>query len=111
MEYSEPAAGDRDLLRRALERDDPRDISGQIVALALNDPDWEWLQEKCLELTGHDNPEVRGVAATCLGHIARIHRRLDRDRVVAALQAMVHDSAAGGRAEDALDDIEVFIPR
>lgn len=50
-----------------------------------------------------------GLAATCLGHIARVHGRLDEDKVVVALRERLSDKEIVGRVVDALEDIEMFL--
>jgi hypothetical protein len=86
------------------------DICDALASVALNDSDWIWCQEKCLALLNHPDIQVSGLAATCLGHIARIHGKLDRERVVAELRSRLSDDNIGGRVQDALDDIEQFMP-
>ena len=83
-------------------------ICKALVAVTIHDNDWRWVQEKCLEFLTSDDVDVSGLAATCLGHIARIHRTLDKARVIAALTNHLKDSRIAGRIEDALDDIEMF---
>ena len=80
-------------------------ICKALVSLAFHDPDWHWVQDICLRFLNDNNPEIGGVSATCLGHLARIHGKLDRERVVAALRNRLDDPEIGGRVEDALDDI------
>ena len=53
------------------------------------------MQELYLELLDHRDRPVRLLAATCLGHVARVHRRLDEDRVVPALQRRGATNALG----------------
>jgi hypothetical protein len=81
----------------ALSGSDSAAICRALVDAALHDPDWAWVQEHCLRLLTSSDSEVRGVAATCLGHVARIHGMLDLDPEVR------------DRAEDALDDIQQFM--
>jgi hypothetical protein len=58
--------------------------------------------ESPLILTDHHGIEqVRLLAATCLGHVARVYRQLDEKRVVPVLRRM--------GATTALEDIEVFL--
>jgi hypothetical protein len=52
---------------------------------------------------------MRGLAATCLGHVARIHKRLDLDLVLGALVPLKSDPVIGGYVRDALDDIKFFL--
>ncbi|MBH0777018.1 hypothetical protein [Nocardia bovistercoris] len=79
-----------------------------ILRLALHDPDGEWVTERALALIDNPSADVRNSAATALGHIARIHRGIDRERVVPTLQRLLDDPETAGRAEDALDDIAMF---
>ena len=80
-----------------------------LVAVALNEPDWRWVQEKCLEAASNADPRIRCISATCLGHLARIHGELDLARVLPVLAALCDDPETQGCAEDALSDIKMFI--
>lgn len=88
---------------------DVEKICATLVSISLNDSDWQWVQNRCLEFLNHDNFEIRGLAATCLGHIARVHGRLDEDKVVVALRERLSDKEIVGRVVDALEDIEMFL--
>jgi hypothetical protein len=79
-----------------------------LVRIAFYDPDYEWAQARCLEFCVHNDPEVRGVAVTCLGHIARIHRRIDMGKVGPVLDKLACDSNVAGIVQDTLDDIRRF---
>jgi hypothetical protein len=52
---------------------------------------------------------IRATAALCIGHVARIHRVLDLDRVLPALQRLQSDPEVGWRVADVIDDIESFL--
>jgi hypothetical protein len=93
----------------ALSGSDSAAICRALVDAALHDPDWAWVQEHCLRLLASSDSEVRGVAATSLGHLARIHGMLDLDRVEPRLRELRNDPEVRGRAEDALDDIQQFM--
>ncbi|MBO0853179.1 MAG: hypothetical protein J2P18_05355 [Nocardia sp.] len=82
-----------------------------ILRIALHDPDPDWATDQALALLTSPAPEIRGVSATALGHIARLHRHTDKTRVVPALQKLLSDPENTGRAEDALDDIAMFAGR
>ncbi|VDO15750.1 unnamed protein product [Brugia timori] len=79
-----------------------------LIAIALHEPDWLWAQDRCLEELSNADPDIRGLAATCLGHVARVHRNLEKARAVAALTPLLADPEVAGRVEDALDDIAAF---
>jgi hypothetical protein len=80
-----------------------------LLALAFYDSDWRWVQDRCLSMLDDPHVDVRAMAALCFGHLARIHRQLDLDRVIPALKAVLDTPVVGAKARDALDDIEVFI--
>lgn len=59
----------------------------------------------------HSDLDIRGLAVTCLGHIARIHKQLDREHVKNILTQLLHDKVISARVEDALGDIEMFLEK
>jgi hypothetical protein len=80
-----------------------------LVEVALHDPDWRWIQEVCVRFANDTDSGVRGVAATCIGHLARLHQRIDVDAVLPVLGRLLQDPDVSGKAEDALDDIAIFL--
>jgi len=80
-----------------------------LLSTAYHDDDWRWVQDRCLAMLDDPHVDVRAMAALCLGHLARIHHRLELDRVVPALTALLDTAVVGSRARDALDDIEIFV--
>ena len=84
-------------------------ICDALVRVTFNDSDWRWIQEKCLLFINSSYPDVRGLAVTCLGHLARIHRKLDLKKVLPLLKNLRNDAEVSGRVEDAFDDIETFV--
>ena len=106
--YEEPLPIARDEAETIFRSQDRRAISDALVRVTFHDSDWRWVQDWCLRFAEHSDPELRGVAATCLGHLARIHRTLDWDKVILALERLRADRAVGGQAEDALADIRRF---
>lgn len=96
---------------KAFDGEDPEKMVLALLGLALHDPDWRYVQEKCLRFLKHEDRWVRGAAAISLGHIARLHKTLDDHLVVPALTKLVNDPDMGGIAEDALDDIRMYMPK
>lgn len=109
MEYEEIAPSTRGQLAAALLAGDSDKIVPALLGVLLNDPDWEWLQDKCLELLGMKDVRVQRAALLGLGHVARLHRRLDVERVRTALRAIASRPELAGDVEDALEDIELFV--
>ena len=87
----------------------PDKICDALVRITYHDPDWRWVQEMCLDLTRHTNPDVSGLAVTCFGHLARIHGVLDVQRVLPILRRLKDDPKIAGRVDDALDDIKTYL--
>ena len=82
--------------------------SRALLRMALNESDWLWTEEKCLAALEDLRPHVKAAAITSLGHLARIHGIVNRERVVPVLKSLQSDPEVGGIAEDALDDILLF---
>ena len=108
MEYREPGAGGREELLEAVAKDDAQELCEAMIAAAFNVDDWKWLQEEFISLLQHPNANVRAIAATSLGHVARIHGRLDTARVLPLLEELKQHQKTRGFAETALEDIEMF---
>lgn len=93
----ELASGVRDRVCRALLR------------VALFHEDRSWIEKTLLRYLDDDDPWTRGVAATCVGHLARIHRTVDLTLLLPRLKSLLADPQAGAKARDALDDIRMFV--
>lgn len=100
---------DKDVAERIFSTNDVEKISHAMVAIAFYEKDWKWAQNRCLDFLMNENPIISGLAATCLGHIARIHRQLEKDKVMLILRSRLKDTNISGRIEDALNDIEIFV--
>jgi hypothetical protein len=107
LTYREPHPITRKEAEAAFASADSEEITLALVSVAFHDPDWRWVQDQCLHFAQHDVANVRQVAATCLGHVARIHRQLDLEKVLPVLQELSHDPEI--QVEDALDDIQMFV--
>lgn len=110
MDYREPDPATRRSLQDALSAGSADRISEAIIGLVLTDPDLFWLQDQCMGLLHHEDYRVRGAALTSLGHLARIHGQIDRAKVEPVVRTFLEDPVLAGRAEDALDDFDVFAP-
>uniref|UniRef100_UPI00068D94B8 hypothetical protein n=1 Tax=Saccharothrix sp. NRRL B-16314 TaxID=1463825 RepID=UPI00068D94B8 len=95
----------------AIESDDAGVANPALLELTYDDPDGEWVEPVLLD---HLDPkydlDLRRLAVTCLGHLARIHGKITRSTVVPTLRALLPDPVLGGTAEDALGDIDHFAP-
>jgi hypothetical protein len=95
--------------QRALDSGDPREISLALLRLALHGPDWKRAEQLAREHGIHPDVTVRRNAATSLGHIARVHGRMDVDASLRLLHAMREDPEVTDWADAALDDFEMFL--
>lgn len=109
MEYEDVPPARRYELKRALTEGDDDAVQEALVGLALHDEDGTWVQDQCLALKDHPSWQVRATAMTCLGHIARIHRSIDIDRVLPVLRSAMNDPRIAGYAEQAIEDIEIYV--
>ncbi|KJK35220.1 hypothetical protein UK23_43025 [Lentzea aerocolonigenes] len=87
---------------------EPVAASRAMLGLVHHEPDREQLQRLLLEHTRH--PDLRHLAVTCLGHMGRLDGEV-LPEVMSRLQELRDDPELGGRAEDALGDIESFSGR
>jgi hypothetical protein len=84
-------------------------VSKALIAAALHDPDRIFVETYIEKLLRNDDPWIRGVAAIAAGHVARIHRELNIDRIVPLIRDLLNDPRTSGNAQDALDDIGIFL--
>lgn len=81
-----------------------------LMYLCFNIEDPEWIQDKCIEaIESGQHEDVRGLGITCLGHVARMYSQINREKVIPVLERCLKDPSVSGRAEAALQDIEIFI--
>lgn len=111
MRYEPIPVFTRSEVETAIDRDDPRELSLAVLSAALHSQEPGWAQQICLCLSRHANNTVRGNAILGFGHIARIHRTLDRDKVVPALTRALSDpdEYVRGHARDAVDDVKHYL--
>lgn len=111
MEYRKPGASGRDELLKTIEKNDAQELCEAMIAAAFNVDDGKWLQDEFITLLQHPDTDVRAIAATSLGHVARIHGHLDTARVLPLLEELKRHQKTQGFAETALEDIEMFARR
>ncbi|WP_173140066.1 hypothetical protein [Kibdelosporangium persicum] len=95
----------------ALRSGDVESATDALLSLTYDGPDSDWMQDVLLDcLRPNVDTQVRALAVTCFGHVARLAGKVRLD-VVEVLHVLVSDPVLGGRAEDALDDVASFVQR
>src|SRR5215211_4047299 len=102
--YNAPRPITHEEAESAFASGDSKEIASALVNVAFHDLDWRWVQDTCLGFARNDVAEVRQIAVTCLGHVARIHQKLDLEIVLSVLDELSHDPEV--QVEDTLDDIQ-----
>jgi hypothetical protein len=111
MNYQEITPINRSQAELHLKEGDIQHICETLVRLAYHESDIFWVQSLCLKFCSHSKMELRKVAITCLGHLARIHKKLELGLVNPILMSLLEDSELSGIVQDTLDDIEIFVPK
>ena len=93
----------------ALKSHDPQEVCHALIRVTYYDPDYRWVQDQCINFFNNDNPDIKRLAIICIGHLARIHNKIDLELVLPLLQNLKKDKNLEGVSEDALSDIEIFI--
>jgi hypothetical protein len=107
MRYQEPIPIAHSVAAERLHSDDLVEVATTLVSAAFYDPDWRWVESECLRLMEDPHADIRGVAATCIGHLARIHGAIS-ERARSRVEALLRDHEIAGVVQDALDDIRQF---
>lgn len=111
MKYEEPQPIGRAEAEEIFRSGDANSICDALIRITLNDPDSSWVEGICMRFINHESSDVRGLAATCLGHVARIHRKLNLAVAIPIFDQLTKNPEVGGIAEDALDDIRMYMPK
>ena len=111
MKYERIESIDKTRAKKLLANGNRAAICRTLVSVAMFESDRRWAQAQCLRFAKHPDSFVRGVAATSLGHLARIHGAIDEDDVVPVVRELLHDSDPETRrkAQDALSDFSTFL--
>jgi hypothetical protein len=95
----------REEIQDILGSGNPDEICEALWSAVYYDPDWRWVQLQCLNHLIHSDFSVRCSAATLLGVLAVLRKKLDVDLVLPALHKAAEDPAMKPSVEDSLDDI------
>lgn len=92
-----------------LENEDLSFCSELLLMLTMSSVNREWIEELCVEIiNSHRDADLCGLAITCLGHLARIHGKINREKVMNVLKPLMKNAELSGRVEDTVSDIKIF---
>jgi hypothetical protein len=109
VKYVEPEPRTRAELEADLNSGDVETIATALLSAALHDECRTYVETRVIRFLQHEEPSVRGVAALAAGHFARIHRQLSTATIVPLIEVLLGDTRTRGKAEDALEDIHIFL--
>ena len=96
-------------LEKLLKSENKKEIIDFLLYIGINETDAEWAQDVCISFSSHKDEDISGLAITCIGHSARINRATNKERVISFLKEKLNDPRLSGRAQDAIDDIDIFV--
>ena len=109
LKYQEIKENSLEYLYKALEKDDLKKISTAMVGFVLREKNWKKAEDIILRCLDDKRSSVREAAVGCIGDIARIHGKINIDKVSEKFKNMQKNEIIQGRIEDALDDIFIFV--
>ncbi|WP_001060128.1 hypothetical protein [Escherichia sp. TW09308] len=97
-------------LEKLLNSEDEKQVAETLLYIVYNVKDISWSEEVFMRMANNFNGDICGLALTCIGHLARINGKIDKGKVIPFLKEKMENSneVISSRAEDALDDINVF---
>jgi len=98
-------------IEAVIDEDDPEELVGAIIEIAMAAENAAWAQQSLLRLAGHPDATVRGNAVIAFAHLADRFGALDREQVDPVLRAALNDPKEYVReqAEAALDALAVSL--
>ena len=94
MRYEAIEPRSKEEVESAISRNDADELPYAVVSAALYSDDPLWAEGICLRLAKDGQSHVRGDAILGCGDIARIHQRLDEQRV-----KPIHEAALGDESD------------
>lgn len=81
-----------------------------LLKITFDCDDWKWIQDVCIDIINSNREKnICGLAVTCIGHLARIHRKIEKERIFELFEQQKDNPYISGRIEDAIDDINMFV--
>lgn len=108
-EYQEIMPISRSEAETIIRSGQPEAIALALIRLAYHDSDALWVQDLCIRLSGHKDKWVRRACVACFSHLARIHGKIEREKVNPVLTRLLDDPDVRGEAQDTIEELKVFL--
>jgi len=111
MKYESIKKYSKAKIEKALANNNPDELLYIVLSVALYSDDFEYAENFCIQLSNHEHFNVRGNAIQALGHIARIHGKLNENKIKPIIERALKDKnkVVRGNAIDAKDDTKQFL--
>ena len=111
MKYERVKDFDKERLLELLNSDNEADIINALLSIVLNGSDYDLSMKKSIKFAHHESEWVKGCAIECLGHISRIHNKIDLTSVKDIVSNGLRSTSKiiVGKTESAVDDITHFM--
>lgn len=98
-------------INKAVRDNDADKLLLMVLSVALYSNDHEYAENFCLQLSNHENFNVRGNAILGFGHITRIDGKLNEKTVKPIIKKALLDENefVRGQADSAMDDTKHFL--
>lgn len=108
MRYSQPEPISRYKAEQIFESSEATNPKiDALLSVTFHDPDYLWVESKCIQIYDSSDLELKRIAITCLGHLARIHGRIS-PKAEEIIRTSLSNDYLKAYAEDSLDDVMMF---
>lgn len=111
LKYSEPQPIERSDVLRTLASGSVDAAVEALIRMAYWEEEFTWAEETCFTALSDPRAKMRNAGLTGLGLLVRRFRKVDRRKVLPAVNALLNDHECAGIASDTLDDIAVFVEK
>ena len=111
LHYEEPFRIPKEEVLEIVKGGKPNEITRILISITFYE-EFEFASTVIFNYARSTDEAVRGIAILCVGHLARIHRFLPQEPTLKLISDALIDKSfyIRGQAENAADDIAVFVP-
>lgn len=110
MKYEPIPEMTRAEIEESLRSSDERRQTMALLSAAWFQPDHQWVETCCIKWLCSESMQLRYVALVCLGHLARIHRRLRISEISPLLELVEQDERLAGEVDYLRIELSMFKP-